>query len=57
MNYCPIVTISKSRIKRIIVHGLRPEFRGFVTGVQGWPTQPIIDEFENLLADQEAIDK
>lgn len=57
MNYCPIVTISKSRIKRIIVHGLRPEFGSFVIVVQGWPIQPTIEEFKYLLADQEVIDK
>ena len=49
--------ISKSRIKRIIFYGLRLEFRSFVTIIQGWPTQTTIEEFENLLANQEAIDK
>ncbi|KAE8669328.1 tir-nbs resistance protein [Hibiscus syriacus] len=44
-------------IKRIIVHGLRPEYRGFVAAVQGWPTQPSLVEFENLLAGQEAMVK
>ena len=31
----PTVAISKSKVKRIIVHGLRPEFRSFVLAIQG----------------------
>ena len=53
----PSAAIVESRIKRIIIHGLRPEYRGFVAAVQGWPTQPSLVEFENLLADQEALAK
>ncbi|RVW47434.1 Retrovirus-related Pol polyprotein from transposon TNT 1-94 [Vitis vinifera] len=44
-------------MKRIIIHGLRPEFRGFVAVVQGWQNQPSLVEFENLLAGQEALAK
>ncbi|KAL0427813.1 UNVERIFIED_CONTAM: Retrovirus-related Pol polyprotein from transposon RE2 [Sesamum latifolium] len=44
-------------MKRIIIHGLKPEFRSFVPAVQGWPTQPSLVEFENLLAGQEALAK
>ncbi|CAL9025094.1 unnamed protein product [Prunus brigantina] len=53
----PTSAIVDSRIKRIIIHGLRPEYRDFVAAVQGWPTQPSLVEFENLLADQEAMAK
>ncbi|XP_068335099.1 uncharacterized protein [Pyrus communis] len=53
----PSAAIVESRIKRIIIHGLRPEYRGFVAAVQGWPTQSSLVEFENLLADQEALAK
>ncbi|KAE8733549.1 hypothetical protein F3Y22_tig00001120pilonHSYRG00173 [Hibiscus syriacus] len=53
----PTAAIGEARIKRIIVHGLRPEYRGFVAAVQGWPTQPSLVEFENLLAGQEAMAK
>ncbi|XP_068316263.1 uncharacterized protein [Pyrus communis] len=53
----PSATIVEPRIKRIIIHGLRPEFRGIVVAVQGWQTQPSLVEFENLLADQEAMAK
>jgi Zinc knuckle len=53
----PTAVIGETRIKRIIIHGLRPEYRGFVAAVQGWPTQPSLVEFENLLAGQEALAK
>ncbi|KAE8684131.1 PLAC8 family protein [Hibiscus syriacus] len=53
----PTATIGEARIKRIIVHGLRPEYRGFVAAVQRWPTQPLLVEFKNLLAGQEAMAK
>lgn len=49
--------IGEARIKRIIIHGLKPEYRSFVGAVQGWPTQPSLVEFENLLAGQEAMTK
>ncbi len=53
----PEAPIGETRMKRIIIHGLRPEYRGFVAAVQGWPTQPSLVEFENLLASQEALAK
>ncbi|KAE8736454.1 PLAC8 family protein [Hibiscus syriacus] len=53
----PTAAIGEARIKRIIIHGLRPEYRGFVAAVQGWSTQPSLVEFENLLAGQEAMAK
>ncbi|KAE8673149.1 hypothetical protein F3Y22_tig00111810pilonHSYRG00151 [Hibiscus syriacus] len=53
----PTAAIGEARIKRIIVHSLRPEYRGFVAAVQGWPTQPSLVEFENFLAGQEAMAK
>ena len=51
------VAIFEFRMKRIIVCGLRPEFRSFVTTVQCRPTQPTMKKYENLLANQEVIDK
>ena len=36
---------------------MRPEYRSFITAVQGWPVQPSLVELENLLADQEAMVK
>ncbi|KAK3011071.1 hypothetical protein RJ639_010746 [Escallonia herrerae] len=53
----PQAPIAETRMKRIIIHGLRPEFRGFVAAVQGWPNQPSLVEFENLLTSQEAMAK
>ncbi|KAL0377901.1 UNVERIFIED_CONTAM: Retrovirus-related Pol polyprotein from transposon RE1 [Sesamum radiatum] len=53
----PEAPIGEARMKRIIIHGLKPEFRSFVAAVQGWPTQPSLVEFENLLAGQEALAK
>jgi hypothetical protein len=47
--------IGETRMKQIIIQGLRPEYRGFVAAVQGWQTQPSLVEFENLLAGQEAL--
>ncbi|XP_062086988.1 uncharacterized protein LOC133793709 [Humulus lupulus] len=53
----PIASIGDARIKRLIIHGLKLEYRGFVVAIQGWPTQPSLVEFENLLAGQEAMAK
>ena len=44
-------------MKRIIIHGLRPDYRSFIIVVQGWLTQPSLVEFENLFASQEAMAK
>ncbi|KAM1154252.1 hypothetical protein FF1_036631 [Malus domestica] len=53
----PSAAIVESMIKRVIIHRLRPEYRGFVAVVQGWLTQPSLVEFENLFADQEGLAK
>lgn len=53
----PKAPIGDSRIRRIIIHGLKPEFRSFVAAIQGWQTQPSLVEFENLLAGQESLAK
>ena len=53
----PQAPIRETRMKRIIIHGLRPEFKGFVAAVQGWKNQPSLAEFENVLAGQEALTK
>ncbi|KAF2296638.1 hypothetical protein GH714_000798 [Hevea brasiliensis] len=56
-KFDPTAPIGETRMKRIIIHGLRPEFRGFIVAVKGWPNQPSLVEFENLLAGQEAMAK
>ena len=53
----PASNISDSIMRRIIIHGLRPEYRSFVTAIQGQPVQPSLVELENLLADQQALVK
>ena len=53
----PEEKISEARMRRIIIHGLRPEYNGFMAAVRGWPTQPSLVELENLLANQEALAK
>ncbi|KAA8523679.1 hypothetical protein F0562_010102 [Nyssa sinensis] len=50
----PTAPTGETRMKRIIIHGLRPEFRGFIAVVQGWPNQPSLVKFENLLTSQKA---
>lgn len=46
----PQSKISEDRIRRIIIHGLRPDFYGFTTIIRGWIVQPSIEDLENLLA-------
>lgn len=48
--------ISEARTRRIIVHGLRPEFKGTMTATRGWVTEPTLAELENLLANEEILD-
>ena len=44
-------------MRRIIIHGLRPEFKGLVTATRGWATQPTLDELENILSNEETLDE
>ncbi|KAH0739564.1 hypothetical protein KY290_038269 [Solanum tuberosum] len=44
-------------MRRIIVHGLRPEFKGIITVTWGWATEPTLSELENLLANEEDLEK
>ncbi|CAO2821253.1 unnamed protein product [Amaranthus hypochondriacus] len=48
--------ITETRMRRIIVRGLKPSLNGLVTAIRGWATQPTLIEFENVLANQEALD-
>lgn len=50
-------TVGNKRMRRIIIHGLRPEFHGLVTAINGWATEPTLVELENILANQEELDK
>ena len=53
----PQNSITETRMRRIIIHGLRPEFLGLVTATRGWSQEPTLNELENILANQEALDK
>jgi hypothetical protein len=53
----PEEKIGEARMKRIIIHGLRPEYSGFIAAVRGWPNQPSLVELENLLVNQEELAK
>ena len=44
-------------MRRIIIHGLCPEFDALVTVTRGWAKEPTLDELENVLANQEALNK
>ncbi|KAK3036233.1 hypothetical protein RJ639_030775 [Escallonia herrerae] len=48
--------ISEARLRRYLVRGLK-KYGPFVTSVQGWLTQPSVEELENLLSNQEALAK
>jgi len=49
----PEEAISKARIRRNIIRGLKSQYIPFVTSIQGWAQQPSLEEFENLLSSQE----
>ena len=53
----PKSVIGEARMKKIIIYRLQPEYRSFIVAIQGWPTQPSLVEFENLVASQEAMTK
>lgn len=47
----PKIDIGETKIKRIIIYGLKSEYQSSVITIQGQPTQPSLVKFENLLAD------
>lgn len=53
----PKSRIDEDRMRRIIIHGLKPEYNRFITAIQGWPTQPSHVDLESLLVNQEALTK
>ena len=44
-------------MRRIIIHGLHPEFNTLITTICGWAKEPTVDELENVLTNQEALNK
>ncbi|KAA0037350.1 Integrase, catalytic core [Cucumis melo var. makuwa] len=53
----PTSAISESRMRRIIIHGLKSEYRSFIAAIQGWAVQPSLIDLESMLASQEALAK
>ncbi|KAK2998211.1 hypothetical protein RJ639_023475 [Escallonia herrerae] len=49
--------VSEARLRRYLIRGLRKEYMLFVTFVQGWASQPSVEELENLFSNQEALAK
>ncbi|XP_015163582.1 uncharacterized protein [Solanum tuberosum] len=44
-------------MRRIIVHGLKPEYKDIITATQWWATELTLSELENLLANEEDLEK
>jgi len=53
----PNSRIPEARMRRIIIHGLRPDYHGYIVGVRGWQTQPTLLELKGLSAVQETLIK
>ncbi|TYK27791.1 uncharacterized protein E5676_scaffold749G00110 [Cucumis melo var. makuwa] len=53
----PTLAISESLMRRIIIHGLKSEYRNFIAAIQDWAVQPSLIDLESMLASQEALDK
>ena len=49
--------ISEARMGRIVIRGLKPEYIPFLTSIQGWAQQPILEEFKNLVSSLELVAK
>ncbi|KAG5595196.1 hypothetical protein H5410_036428 [Solanum commersonii] len=45
--------ITDTMMRRIIVHDLRPEYKGTITATRGWAIKSTLSELENLLANEE----
>ena len=54
-NLDPENPITETKMRRIIVHGLKSSLNGLVTAIRGWATTPTLIEFENVLANKEAL--
>ena len=53
----PTSAILESRMRRIIIHGLKSEYRSFIATIQGCVVQPSLIDLESMLASQEALAK
>ncbi|KAL3506315.1 hypothetical protein ACH5RR_031697 [Cinchona calisaya] len=52
----PQNAITEMRTKRIIIHGLRTEYKGLITATRGWSKEPTLAELKSLLTNEEALD-
>ncbi|KAG5582115.1 hypothetical protein H5410_052742 [Solanum commersonii] len=57
MTINPENVLTKTRTRRIIVHGLSPEYKGIITITRGWATEPTLSELKNLLANEKDLEK
>ncbi|GAA0174018.1 hypothetical protein LIER_41644 [Lithospermum erythrorhizon] len=53
----PDNAITERRMKRIIIHGLRPDYKGIATATRGWATEPTLADLENPLMNEEELDR
>ncbi|KAH0743105.1 hypothetical protein KY290_031098 [Solanum tuberosum] len=53
----PENAITDTTMRRIIVHGLRLEYKGTITATRGWAIESTLSELENLLANEEDLEK
>ncbi|XP_074339850.1 uncharacterized protein LOC141677710 [Apium graveolens] len=49
--------ITPTRMKRIIIHRLKPEYKSIITATRGWATEPTLADLENFLINEEDLDK
>lgn len=49
--------ITPTRMKRIIIHRLKPEYKSIITATRGRATEPTLADLENLLINEEDRDK
>lgn len=49
--------ISEARLRRFHIRGLKKEYTPFIIYIQGWVTQPTVEELENLFSNQEILAK
>ncbi|KAI6695143.1 hypothetical protein NL676_022853 [Syzygium grande] len=52
----PTNAISETRMRTIIIHGLKPEYNGIITTARGWATHSTLTDLESILANQETLD-
>lgn len=53
----PKAPINDIRMKKIIIHALKPEYKSFVFTIQIWQNQSSLVEFKNCLADKKELVK